>query len=307
MAGVDQVGPVALGTVALRADRGDVAFAVLDAWHEAGGRMIDTAAVYGQGESERAIGAWLAARRVRDDVVLLTKGAHPDESDWSDRISPEAIEADLTDSLERLGVGSVDIFLVHRDAPSIPVGEILEPLAAAVASGRIRSFGVSNWTPARLDAATAYAATRGWPPIAWCSDSLSLAKPVGEPWPGVVDVSDAAGRAWFASHPTRLLAWSPTGNGFFAPDADLSVARFDAYRTPANEARRARAAELGSVRGLSATQVAIAWVVNQPFAPVAIVGTRSVAHLREAVRAATVSLTEGELRWLEDGEGATGR
>ena len=62
---------------------------------------------------------------------------------------------------------------------------------------------------------------------------------------GVVDATDDASRNWFASHPTRLIAWSPTGNGYFAHDADLSTPPFDAYRTPANEARRARAIEFG--------------------------------------------------------------
>ncbi|HEX6869328.1 MAG TPA: aldo/keto reductase, partial [Candidatus Limnocylindrales bacterium] len=270
----------------------------------AGGRLIDTAAVYGHGGSESAIGAWLRSRGSRGDVVLLTKGAHPDERDWSSRMTPETIAADLGESLERLGVDSVDIYLVHRDDASVPVGEILDPLADAVSTGRAGSFGVSNWTVARLDEADAYATSRGWPPIAWCSNSLSLARPVDEPWPGVVDASDDGSRAWFGSHQTRLVAWSPTGNGYFAHEAHLSSPKFEAYRTPVNEARRARAIEFGAARGLSATQVALAWVMSQPFAPIAIIGTRSVAHLHEALGAEALRLTDRELAWLEHG-GAT--
>ena len=237
--------------------------------------------------------------------LLLTKGAHPDERDWSDRISPEAIESDLSESLERLGVDAVDIYMVHRDAPAIPVGEILEPLAAAVASGRARSFGVSNWPRWRLDEADTYAASRGWPPIAWVSNSLSLARPAYAPWPGTVDATDDESRAWFAGHPdTRLIAWSPTGNGYFAPDADIGSQAFDAYRSPANEARRARAIEYGASRGLSATQVALAWVISQPIAPVAVIGTASVEHLHEAIAAETIRLTDAEREWLENGDAA---
>src|SRR6187397_1492381 len=177
-----RIGGLGLGTVAFRRSGQDRAFAVLDAWRTAGGRLIDTAAVYGHGESESVIGAWLRSRGVREDVLLLTKGGHPDERDWSSRISPEAIESDLGESLERLGVDAVDIYLVHRDAPSIPVGEILEPLAAAVASGRARSFGVSNWPRWRLDEADRYVASRGWPAIPWVSNSLSLARSAHAPW-----------------------------------------------------------------------------------------------------------------------------
>jgi aryl-alcohol dehydrogenase-like predicted oxidoreductase len=199
----------------------------------------------------------------------------------------------------------VDIYLVHRDRPSVPIGEILDALEAEVSAGRARAFGVSNWTIERLDAANAYAAARGWPPIAWSSPSFGLARPIGEPWPGTVDAGDDASRAWYSTHPTRLEVWSPTANGYFAADADLAEPWYDAYRTPANETRRARAAEFGAGRGLTASQVALAWVINQPFEPVAVIGTRSVAHLREAIEAAALTLTEAELAWLEHGDPAT--
>jgi len=304
MAITHPVGGLALGTGRFCMDALDVELDVLDAWRDAGGRLIDTASVYGRGESEQAIGTWLRSRGTRDEVVLLTKGAHPDEGDWSSRVTPEIIHSDLTGSLERLGVPAVDIYLVHRDRPAVPVGEILDALAAEVAAGRARSFGVSNWTIGRLDEGNAYAAARGWPPIAWSSPSLALARPAGEPWPGTVDAGDDASRAWYASNQTRMAVWSPTANGYFAADADLADPLFDAYRTPANETRRARAAAFGAARGLTASQVALAWVVNQPVRPVAVIGTRSVAHLREAMAAAAVSLSGADIAWLERG-GAT--
>ena len=303
MAPTHAIGGLALGTAGFRDERLDDSLAVLDAWRAGGGRLIDTARNYGHGQAERAIGTWLRTRGTRDEVVLLTKGAHPDESDWTSRVTPEVIHTDLTSSLERLGVPTVDIYLVHRDRPSVPVGEILDALAAEVTAGRARSFGVSNWTIERLDAANDWAAVRGRPPIAWSSSMLSLAKPVGEPWPGTVDAGDDASRSWYATRPTRLEAWSPTANGYFTDGSDHPEPRFDAYRTADNEARLARAAGYGAAHGLTTTQVALAWVMNQPFRPVAVIGTRSVAHLAEAMAAATVRLTEAELTWLEDGVG----
>jgi aryl-alcohol dehydrogenase-like predicted oxidoreductase len=280
----------------------DVAFEVLDAWVAAGGRLIDTAASYGAGESERAIGAWLRARGTRDRVVLLTKGGHPDPSYRQNRVTPEILESDLAGSLLRLGVPSVDILLVHRDDPGIPVGAIIETLAAQVGAGRARAYGVSNWTLPRLDEALAYVDAHGLPPLAWSSSYLGLATPLGPAWPGVVDATDDASRAWYAAHPTRLEAWSPVANGFFSSHADLSAERFDAYRTPANLARRERAAVLGARRGVTASQIALAWVLCQPFAPVAPIGTSSTAHLAEAIEAASIYLTDVELRWLEHGD-----
>ena len=299
------IGGLALGTGRFRLDALEVELDALDAWLAGGGRLIDTASVYGHGESELTIGTWLRTRGIRDEVVLLTKGAHPDERDWSTRVTPEIIGTDLSGSLDRLGVSTVDIYLVHRDRPSVPVGEILDALAAEVAAGRARSFGVSNWTLERLDEGNTYAAARGWPPIAWSSPSLALARPSEPPWPGTVDAGDDASRTWYSTHETRLEVWSPTANGYFATDADLAEPWYDAYRTPANEARRVRAAEFGAARGLTATQVALAWVINQPFEPVAVIGARSVAHLREAMEAAAVSLTEADLAWLEHGDPTT--
>jgi aryl-alcohol dehydrogenase-like predicted oxidoreductase len=303
------IGGLALGTGRFRTAAGDAALAVLDAWRTAGGRLIDTASVYGHGQSETVIGGWLRTRGARDDVVLLTKGAHPDERDWSSRVTPEIIASDLVSSLDRLGVPAVDIYLVHRDRPEVPVGEIVDALAAEVSAGRARSIGVSNWTLGRLDAAIAYADLHGLPPIAWSSPSLALARPVDPPWPGTVDAGDEASRSWYATHTTRLEVWSPTANGYFAADADLGSSHLRAYRTPANEARRARAAEFGAARGLSGIQVALAWVINQPSRPVAAIGMTKVEHVDEAVAAARTTLTESERDWLEHGEvsgGASG-
>lgn len=303
--GTDALERLGLGTAGLGTDRPDVAFGILDAWRAAGGRLIDTAAVYGvrAGDSERAIGAWLRARGARDEVVLLTKGAHPDQVDRTSRMTPDAIEADLGASLERLGVPSVDAYLVHRDDPGVPVGVILEALAAQVAAGRATSIGVSNWTLPRLDAALGYIEAHGLPPLAWSSSYLGLASPIAPIWPGSVDACDDASRAWYAIHDTtRLLAWTPSASGFFVPGTDLTADGFHPYRSAANLARRERAGELAARLGVTTNQVALAWVLGQPFAPVALIGTTSAAHLAEAIESTRIRLTDDESRWLEHGD-----
>ncbi len=290
-----------LGTVTFERANRDAAFEVLDAWLAVGGTLIDTAAVYRLGESEAVIGAWLRASGARDEVILMTKGVHPDQTDWLSRMTPAEIDADLSASLARLGVSSVDLYLVHRDDPSVPVGVILEALASHVAAGRVGAFGVSNWSLERLDTALDYVVAHDLPPLACSSSYLGLASPVGTSWPGVVDASDEASRRWYTSHPLPLVAWSSIGNGFFRADADLGAEHLRAYRGPLNLARRTRVAELAAQRGLTPNQVALAWVLCQPCSPIALVGTTSVGHLREATEATGVSLTEAELRWLETG------
>lgn len=292
---------IGLGTVSFWLNSRATSFEVLDAWLAAGGTLIDTAAVYNSGESELVIGEWLRLRDARDRVVLLTKGVCPDLTTWRSRMTPAEIEADLTASLSRLGVPSVDLYLVHRDDPAVSVGVILEALASHVAAGRVAAYGVSNWTIERLDQALAYVEAHGLPPLACSSSYFGLATPVEPISTGVVDATDAASRDWYSSHAPTLLAWSAGSNGYFVASADLGPEIQRAYRGPVNVRRRERAADLAASRGLSTSQVALAWVLCQPFAPIALVGTRSVAHLHEALEAATVRLTGDELRWLETG------
>ena len=125
--------------------------ALLDAYLAAGGNCLDTAPVYSLGDSERTIGRWLRERQTRDEVILITKGCHPefDPSDpfgkpWQPRVTPEALYADVNDSLERLQTDFIDIYLLHRDDESVPVQVILNALNAERTRGRIRALGVSN-------------------------------------------------------------------------------------------------------------------------------------------------------------------
>src|SRR5690606_21816246 len=114
------------GTVMISPDDQDAANDLLDAVYEHGGRTIDTAHGYGGGKSERALGAWLASRGVRDEIVILGKGAHP--YDGRKRVTPEDITSDLHESLERMGIDVIDLYVLHRDDPDLPVGPIVEIL-----------------------------------------------------------------------------------------------------------------------------------------------------------------------------------
>jgi aryl-alcohol dehydrogenase-like predicted oxidoreductase len=268
---------------------------VLDEWVRLGGNVVDTARVYGDGAAEEALGAWLAARPdVRDDLVLLTKGAHPDGDHR--RVTPEAIAADLEASIACLG-RAPDIYMLHRDDPSLPVGPMVECLNEHLRAGRLRAFGASNWTYGRIDEANAYASAHGLAGFTSSSVHLSLAAQNEEHWPDTLSATDPAIHAWHERTQTPLFAWSAQARGFFAGHDSESVDRV--YDNEANRERRRRAAEIGDRLGANANQVALAWVLAQPFPVHAVVGVRTVAQLREAVGALDVELSPEDLRRLD--------
>ena len=113
--------------------------------------MFDTAWIYGRGENERRVGRWIRNRGIREDVVVITKGAHTPYCD------PESLSRQLLESLERQGTDYADIYLMHRDNPEVPVGEFVDVLDEHRRAGRIRVYGVSNWSLERFDEANRYA------------------------------------------------------------------------------------------------------------------------------------------------------
>jgi 1-deoxyxylulose-5-phosphate synthase len=265
-----------LGTMVLSPADYDSGAAVLDEYVRLGGNVIDTAAVYGDGDSERALGMWLERRsELRDRLVIVTKGAHPAGS--RKRVTAADIESDLRTSVERLG-GPVDLYLLHRDDRSVPVGQIVEWLNGHRSAGLIRAFGTSNWTTERIDEANAFAAAHGMEGFCISSQHLSLATQNEEHWPDTRTAGDPAIHDWHVRTQTPLLAWSSLARGYFAGRDDGDVARV--YDSPANRERRRRARELGRQLGRSAPQVALAWVLHQPYPVFAAVGVRTVEQLR---------------------------
>ena len=281
---------LALGTFGFSPDTRERDYAVLDAWVEAGGTVIDTALVYEGGGAEQVLGQWFRDRPgVREQIVLVTKGAHP-EGDRA-RVTPADIASDLSDSTGRLG-GPVDLYLLHRDDPAADVGELVDALDAHRRAGDIQAFGVSNWTLARIDEANAYASARGVAGISCNSPHLSLAVQNEPPWPGCMSAADAESRAWHTRTGMPLLAWSAQAGGYFAG------APSHVYDSAANRERRARAEQLGRRTGHTAHAVALAWVLAQPFPAIAAIGPHSVEHLHTSLEALDVELSAEDARWL---------
>jgi aryl-alcohol dehydrogenase-like predicted oxidoreductase len=282
------VSRLVLGTMLL-AESGTEA---LDEYVRLGGNAIDTARVYGDGEAERVLGEWLVERPgVRERLVIVSKGAHP--SGERKRVTPEEIERDLRTSVELLG-GPVDVYLLHRDDPSVPVGTIVESLGALREAGLLRAYGTSNWTTPRIDEANAWAAANGVPGFCMSSQHLSLAVQNEEQWPDTRSAADPEVFAWHERTQTPLLAWSVQARGYFFGRDGSEVLRV--YDNAVNRERRLRAKRLGEPLGFTASQVALAWALEQPFPVFACFGARDAAQVREAFGALDVD--PGELAGL---------
>lgn len=300
------------GTAALGGDRARD-FELLDAALEQGVTAFDTVHGYGEGASERTLGAWLAARGGRERVVIISKGAHHNRD--RKRVTPHDIAADLFDSLARLGVEAIDLYLLHRDDPAVPVGPIVEALAEHATAGRIGAYGGSNWSHERVREANAYARAHDLPPFAASSPNFSLALQLREPWAGCVSIGGPAGaaaRAYYREASLAVLAWSSLAGGFFSgrfrPGDDPGRFSSEAdqlclstYASAENFARLARAERLAAERGSSAAQVALAYVLAQPMNIFALVGAQTPAEVAENAAAVALELSEAELRFLEAG------
>ncbi|KHF31691.1 General stress protein 69 [Paenibacillus sp. P1XP2] len=147
----------------------------MDAYLAIGGNSVDSAHIYCGGESEEVLGRYMKERGNRDQIVILTKGAHHDQN--GPRVNKEAIRHDITTSLKRLQTDFIDLYALHRDDPNVPAGEVIEILNEYVKSGTVGAIGCSNWTWQRIKEANDYAAEKGLTGFTFSSPNLSLAKP----------------------------------------------------------------------------------------------------------------------------------
>jgi predicted dehydrogenase/aryl-alcohol dehydrogenase-like predicted oxidoreductase len=269
---------------------------LFDSFLERGGNCFDTAYIYGGGTCERVLGQWIRQRGVRREVVVLDKGAH------TPHCFPEAITRQLLESLDRLQTDYLDIYMMHRDNPDVPVGEFVDVLNEHRAAGRVRAFGGSNWTIERIEAADAYARERGLAGFAAVSNNFSLARMVAPPWAGCVSSSDPAGRAWFTKTQVPLMPWSSQARGFFTdragPDKHQDRDLERCWYAEDNFRRRERAMDLAARRGVRPVAVALAYVLRQPFPTFPMIGPRTLEEFHTSLAALGLDLSAEDLAWL---------
>jgi aryl-alcohol dehydrogenase-like predicted oxidoreductase len=272
---------------------------MFDAFFEAGGTAFDSAFHYGAGRADTLLGHWMHDRGVRDQAVVVGKGAH------TPNCTPAAVTEQLHQSLGLLQTGHIDVYFLHRDNPEVPVGEFVDVLDEHFRAGRIRSFGGSNWTPARIDAANAYARAHGREPFRHISNQFSLADMMEPVWNGCISASDDETVAWLERTGTTLFAWSSQARGFFTdragPDKRGDAGLTRSWYSDANFSRRQRAVELAQRLGTTLPAVALSYVLAQSFPVFALIGPLNLAELRSSLDAVRTPLDAAAVRHLRHG------
>lgn len=287
------------------------AFALLDMAMAHGINTFDQAHVYGEARS-RLLGQWVRERGAREQVVILAKGAHHNSE--RRRVTPADIRADLHDALTWIGTDYVDLFVLHRDDPAVPVGPIVDVLNTLHKEGKVGAFGGSNWSYERIREANDYAQARGLIPFAVSSPNFSLAEQVEEPWLNCVSISGPQGEAarqWYAQSQVALMTWSSLAGGFFSgrfhrdnldtfPESD-SFARLAirCYGCEQNFQRLDRTRELAVQKGKTVPQIALAFVLNQPLNIFALISCANNEMFDANTSALDIKLTPQEMAYLD--------
>lgn len=281
--------------------KGDEAFAVLDAFYEAGGRMIDTADVYSAwipghkgGESETVLGEWLERSGVRADMRIHTKTGMLGGAELYD---PARVLQSLDASLERLRTDRVDLYYAHKDYPELAIAQIVEAFDGAVRSGKVRALGASNFNAARLSAALDQAEAVGATPFSALQNEYNLV------------ARDAYGEDLQRLVTERDLAMLP----FFGLASGYLTGKYRTEADFAQSLRGGRAKELAGTNGPQVLQamdevaaetgashaaIALAWLVRQPGIPAPIASARTVEQLQQLLEFTRVKLTDDQLKRL---------
>ena len=284
------------------ADR-QASFAILDAFVDGGGRMIDTADSYSTwvpgnrgGESESIVGAWLRQRGRRDDVLIATKvGA---EMGGTKGLAPARIAAAVDGSLQRLGTDHIDLYFAHYDDPATPLENTLEAFDRLVRAGKVRAVGASNHDAAMLRQALDISAARGLASYTVLQPHFNLLERARFEGP-LQDLCVARG---VATVPYFALA-SGFLTGKYRRKADTggaarggAVARYlDAHGLALLAAVDAVAADAGA----TSAQVALAWLAAQRSVAAPIASATSVAQVDELLGAMRLVLTLRQLAALD--------
>lgn len=290
-----QVSRLGLGTMTWGRDTDEQEAAdQLRLFLDAGGNFIDTAAIYGDGDSERVLGGLIDAMAKREDLVIASKsGISIRSGERKIDNSRKALLSELDRTLTRLGTDYLDIWQVNAWDEDVPLEETLGAFDSAVSSGKVRYVGIANfsgWQTAR--AVTLQNPIFGKAPISSTQNELSLLNRKCER--EVLSAAKALGFGFFA--------WSPLGRGVLTgkyrrgmpSDSRGASPHFSNFIEPYLSDKSARIVEAVLVAadglGLSPIEIAIAWVRDLPGVSAALVGARTGAQLRGILTSENVVL-----------------
>jgi aryl-alcohol dehydrogenase-like predicted oxidoreductase len=307
---------ICLGTVPFGSTLSEkYSFDLLDACLHLGGNFIDTANVYAdwiadtKSASEKTIGKWLQTRRNRGKVIIATKGGHPKLYQMQvPRLTKKDIIHDLHESLHHLQTDYVDLYWLHRDDPSIPVENILMTLEEQVQSGKIRYYGCSNWTASRLKEARNASVYHNIKGFAANQPLWSLAVPNHDRLTDktMVQMDDEL-KAFHSITGMAVIPYSSQANGFFSGryqkndksfSSPSSSTVYQIYYNDGNFERLNRVKHVAQHLLKTTTQIALGYLLSQPYPVFPIVGSRTIEQLRDSYVAADIRLDPQTVRYL---------
>jgi len=263
--------------------------------------FFDTANMYSEGESERVLGDVLADYD-RDSQVVATKGYFQmdDDNPNSGGLSRKAIEQELGNSLDRLGMDTVDLYQIHRWDDETPIEETLRALDDAVRRGDTRYVGASSMWARQFARALHESERRGLERFVTMQNHYNLV--YREEEREMLPLCEDEG--------VGVIPWSPLARGYLTrPHEQIdATARGESeeylyehpYREGGGPEINERVAELAAEKGVTMAQIALAWLLHKEWVDAPIVGTTSVEHLEDAVEALEISLSSSDMAYLEE-------
>ena len=278
------------------------AYAMFDHFYKKGGNVFDTAYIYNEGKSDFYLGSWIESRSLREEVVVLGKGAHTPDC------LPEKIRPQLEETLTRMSTSYLDIYCLHRDNESLPVEGFIDTLNELRDEGLIKVLGASNWTLDRFKEANEYALSVNKEPFSVLSNNFSLAQMNNPVWPGCFSCSEDDYVEYLKQNQIAIFPWSSQARGFFLDKQEFTGVSHVAdpnqeeqvrvWGSDENIERRKRCFELASKKSVDPIQMALAFVLHQEFPSFPLIGPRNFFETENSLQAVQIDLTEKEISWL---------
>lgn len=318
-----KISRLAMGCAKLAIERKDTEPQwLLDSFFDLGGNLYDTARIYGN--SEEIIGSWLKNSGKRESIVLMTKGGHPDIIEKSNlsygekiyrrirdkigrpilpkmRNTPQEMRADLEQSLKCLQTDYIDIYMFHRDDPTMPVGVLIETMEEFVREGKIRYYGCSNWTTKRMEDADAYCKKKGYRGFVANQTLYNIgARGMNKMNDSTMKKMDAPMHKYHKQQPENIaMAYSSVCNGFFHKLYNNYSYNYEKseYYSKLNLACLEQMKILMEKYEASLTQIALGFLFTQDFCCIPLYSPRNVADMEEAMQAFDIPFTPADYQF----------
>ena len=279
------------------------AYKIWDKWIELGGNTFDCAHIYGGGLQEKLLGQYIKSRSIEKNVVIISK-AVMNSDDFKN------ISQFIDESLNRLNINCLDIFLLHRDFTDTSIEEIINILNAEKKKGKIKIFGASNWSLERFTQANNYAILNKLEPMKILSNNFSLAKMEKPLWKGCLSLNNKNYIDYIVMNNIHHFSWSSQARGFFRKKInyydrlkmfllkDENLRLRSCFNSKRNIKLFEKVRLLGKQLNKSPNAIALAWTLQQKFNSYVIIGPKSEFELSDSLESLQIILSEEQIKSL---------